>query len=66
MTRIQEIKSLGYTLRLYSPAGNKDFQNVRYYIIIGDIMTLYGIDGIIITDVNIKNYSGFSLITKNL
>lgn len=68
MTRVQEIKKYGYTMRLYRRNGEKiDYPGVRLYLIDGKTMTLFSIDDRkIIADINMSDIARYETITKNL
>lgn len=66
MSRIEEIKKHGYTIRLYGENGKakRDIPGIKFYVIANNIMTLFDLELKIVCDIDLKEYTSYNLITK--
>ncbi len=68
MTRIEEMKKDGYTLNIYGLDGQlyQQYKKVSYFIRFHfGLWIIYGIDGKEIDRFELKEFSNYSILTKN-
>ena len=66
MSRIEEIKKSGYTIRFFDHDGNlkESFSDIRYYLFENGTCTLETIKGELITGIKTRDFPRFDIKTK--